>query len=268
MPQALDSVLQLDTIGWRPAPWIPVPPFRYSFLLFWRQEFTSCHVIYHDKFDFRKPNHGFDIALVQLSRSSDEVPCKVEDTDMVELKHNGRSKVGTVRTMGWGLNEKGQSAKILQQLDLDLMRPMTCARKFGFEFSLMSRILRRNKSICGHKDGADTCQGDSGGPLIIPGSDKECGQDDVLIGITAFGLPCDEGNLGSPGVFTRAFGFKKWIDQRGMGECKLKSNFNCRNPLPPDLIVSCGQKLENYFIFTKETVECNTVPAKPKGREK
>ncbi|GMH45241.1 hypothetical protein BSKO_13198 [Bryopsis sp. KO-2023] len=49
-----------------------------------------------------------------------------------------------------------------------------------------------------------------------------------------------------------------------MGECKLKSNFNCRNPLPPDLIVSCGQKLENYFVFTKETVECDTVRAKPK----
>ncbi|GMH43798.1 hypothetical protein BSKO_11732 [Bryopsis sp. KO-2023] len=107
-------------------------------------EFTSCHVIYHDKFNFRKPNDGFDIALVQLSRSSDEVPCKVEEKDMVELEHNGRSK-------------------------------------------------------------------------------------------------------------------------RGMGECKLKSNCNRRIPLPPDLIVSCGQKLENYFIFTKETVECDTVRAKPKA---
>ncbi|GMH43827.1 hypothetical protein BSKO_11763 [Bryopsis sp. KO-2023] len=121
-------------------------------------EFTSCHVIYHDKFNFRKLNDGFDIALVQLSRSSDEVPCKVEEKDMVELEHNGRSKVGSVRTMGWGLNEKGQSAKILQQLDLDLMRPLACARKFGVDSSSMARIFRQNKSICGHKDGADTCQ--------------------------------------------------------------------------------------------------------------
>ncbi|GMH44698.1 hypothetical protein BSKO_12650 [Bryopsis sp. KO-2023] len=276
--------------------------------------YSSCHVIYHEKYDPANHQRGYDIALVQLNIDSHLKPCILEEENTLESLD--QSKV-TVRAMGWGQNEVNQTSDILQQIDLNLLSATECAENFAKSLEADRKsfdvLLQNDRTICGNWDGRDACQGDSGGPLIIPFGDATGGgrfsgrdeidipileaewdgveeigliqqpyeedyivamepgwygegeadldllewdapdgegnwggnsatgvdhadwEEDVLIGITATGVPCWGSTRTHPSIFTRVLPFKKWIDERGKGNSIIKWNSNCLKPLPPGL---------------------------------
>ena len=86
-------------------------------------------------------------------------------------------------------------------------------------------------------DGIDACQGDSGGGLIRLGSATN-GKDDLMLGITSWGVTCGDSNF--PGVYSRVSKHYDWIRDN---VCELSDKppqyMNCPSkPYPPGNLYS------------------------------
>lgn len=75
-----------------------------------------------------------------------------------------KNEVATVA--GWGFLKENSNITSceLQRVDLPIIDPRACEKKFKF----IAKELRQKSRICAgyNKGGKDTCQGDSGGPLM------------------------------------------------------------------------------------------------------
>lgn len=189
------------------------------------EERLVCRAIIHEKYTI--PELGYDIALVQLHKPSTKQTCKVATSNSFQRR--------AVRAIGWGANEKRFSLKRLQQVDLDLMRLKECAERLAEKDDISLKDFRfiDDRTMCANKNGRDVCNGDSGGPLMIA-DDSSCGKKDVLVGLTSFGIACDE-SLFYPGVFTKATGFLDWIRRRGAGESEVFRDSDCEREPPIEL---------------------------------
>ena len=130
---------------------------------------------------------------------------------------DSRDFSGTVATVtGWGkLRSGGDSPRILQEVDLDVMTNDECKGAYG------SRIT--GEMICASRKGKDSCQGDSGGKRR---SNKNCWNfllilinlgplttsvdgKATLIGVVSFGVGCADERF--PGVYARTSTALDWI---------------------------------------------------------
>ncbi|GMH32932.1 hypothetical protein BSKO_00766 [Bryopsis sp. KO-2023] len=163
---------------------------------------------------------GFDIAILELDKTCEKKSIKLRNEDEKPEKNS--------RALGWGLDENGELPEVLQELDMDLIPSKKCKAAKNFEGTVFDRI------VCAEMPGADVCSGDSGGPLVNPGTG--CGENDVLVGLTSFGLKCSKNKgLQSPGAFTDVARYISWIETDGAKERVVYENPDCEiQPLPED----------------------------------
>lgn len=157
-----------------------------------RRDITGIHLhqAYREDFEGNLVN---DIAFLQLATP-------VEDIDPLPFARGPRAVAPgkSVRAIGWGSKRRfGGFPKELREADLRIF-PMGKARKL---FRTNALGLRH---IAAKRSGKDTCQGDSGGPLFLPDGDG------LLVGITSFGIGCDEG---FPGIYTNVGRYASLADR-------------------------------------------------------
>ncbi|XP_037048485.1 venom protease-like [Bradysia coprophila] len=120
---------------------------------------------------------------------------------------------------GWGrLEEGGESANVLQELQLPILDNADCKEQYRKQGKLLSDVQFGDAVICAGRlsGGQDGCQGDSGGPLMMPIAsvirrpvvDFRFYQ----IGIVSYGIGCARTN--TPGIYTSVPHFMDWIQEK------------------------------------------------------
>ena len=110
---------------------------------------------------------------------------------------------GVCLISGWGLNEHGRPADVLEYLHLTITEKQKC-KQIMESVSDPPRIF--DTDICAGSKGKDSCEGDSGGPLV-------CHVDGqlVLTGVISRG----PGNCGNtPGIYTNVADYLDWINKK------------------------------------------------------
>ena len=115
---------------------------------------------------------------------------------------------------GWGLtiaNDDTSQSPTLQKTNLKTISNKKCRKAYEDR-----NYFRRpdTRHLCAQGNNTDTCQGDSGGPLFAPRPkrlrrDSELGHRMELIGITSFGIGCNQPDV--PGVYTKAKSYVGWM---------------------------------------------------------
>lgn len=102
---------------------------------------------------------------------------------------------------------RGPVAKVLQEVNVPMVDPTTCVRRYEKEEVKVDPDLMM---CAGYKEGGkDACQGDSGGPLVC----QRCNSCDYyLAGITSFGFGCAEPEY--YGVYTKVESIENWIAEK------------------------------------------------------
>ena len=141
---------------------------------------------------------GYDISLLQLSRSSTKEPAKVAGAAEGDLWQPDTLE----RIVGWGATEEGgELPDTLQEGQVPITTDAYCAGAYD-DFDPQTMVC------AGFPDGGvDTCQGDSGGPIF---GRTEAGVLRV-VGATSFGEGC--ARPGKPGVYARVGDtvLREWI---------------------------------------------------------
>jgi len=132
-----------------------------------------------------------DYMLVVLQRDSIFQPVIIPENDDF-LKPGDQ-----VYAIGMGKTSPGSWSNDLMEVDLNYIANDKCNEFYSGDVT--------NKMLCTLTPFKDTCQSDTGGPLIKRGVKAE---DDVVVGITSFGVGCASG---LPGVFARVSSGYKWI---------------------------------------------------------
>jgi len=132
-----------------------------------------------------------DYMLVVLERDSIFQPVIIPENDDF-LKPGDQ-----VYAIGMGKTSPGSWSNDLMEVDLNYIANDKCNEFYSGDVT--------NKMLCTLTPFKDTCQSDTGGPLIKRGEKAE---DDVVVGITSFGVGCASG---LPGVFARVSSGYKWI---------------------------------------------------------
>jgi len=169
------------------------------------------HDIFNKEDDYEKipiaaeishPNYcpdtkDYDFMVIKLGTESKFSPVAL-------AQGNTNVAPGTdVTVMGWG--EKyygGPTSTVLMEVELDVIDSFWCENLYSGVNEITGTML------CASREGKDSCQGDSGGPLIKKGAD---GEEDILIGITSFGVYCADPSY--PGVYARVTAAKSWIKE-------------------------------------------------------
>ena len=143
-------------------------------------------------------NPGYDITLLQLTRSATAAPTKVSGSAETALW-----AAGTVEDIvGFGTtSEGGDTPDNLQKAQVPVTTDAYCAGAYD-DFDAQSMLCAGYP-----QGGVDTCQGDSGGPMFgrtTAGALK-------VVGATSFGEGC--ARPGKPGVYARVGDtvLREWI---------------------------------------------------------
>jgi trypsin len=141
---------------------------------------------------------GYDISLLQLSRSSIMAPARVAGAAERDLWEPGDLEA----IVGWGATEEGgDTPDTLQEGEVPITTDAYCADAYG-DFDAQTMVCAGFP-----EGGVDTCQGDSGGPMF---GRTELGELRV-VGATSFGEGC--ARPGKPGVYARVADavLREWI---------------------------------------------------------
>lgn len=142
-----------------------------------------------------------DIALFKLSES-------LQFNDYVKSIKLPTKDYQPARAVfaGYGQSAPEQAlSKKLKKITMDVFSQINCQEKFkGLVIDYETKLCAGSKTV----PGIDGCFGDSGYPLQIF-SDE--GNQWVLIGVNSFGI-YNCGTVGVPGVYTRVWHYKVWID--------------------------------------------------------
>lgn len=164
-------------------------------------EATFIHPAYSDFF-MGGDGTGADLALVRLSRSSENPTIDIAETNDSLMYSPGMPGI----TMGWGTTDSGDLSDSLLYAHVSFFSDEDCAIQAPTFYP-----LNAGGNICaGYSLGepvGGAAAGDSGGPLIYLGSDGRYKQ----VGIVSGG----EGDITtetSPGVFTLVPHYREWID--------------------------------------------------------
>ncbi|HET9323830.1 MAG TPA: trypsin-like serine protease [Gaiellaceae bacterium] len=151
---------------------------------------------------YSEATHANDLAMLRLQRPAPYPPARV-----VRLDEGARWASGTTaRIVGWGAtSSNGQNPSTsLLQADVPIRPDAVCSdpSSYGGDFD-------PSTMVCAGNGTADTCAGDSGGPLMV-----RDGADWVLVGVTSWGLGCND--LQFPGVYARlgAPALNRWVMDR------------------------------------------------------
>jgi secreted trypsin-like serine protease len=158
---------------------------------------------------------GYDISLLQLSRSSTMAPTQVAGAGERSLW-----TAGTLETIvGWGVtSEGGDTPERLQEAQVPITTDAYCAGAYSdFDPATM---------VCAGfpEGGVDTCQGDSGGPMF----GRTAGGTLRVVGTTSFGEGC--ARPGKPGVYGRVADdtLRPWIAANAAGGVSTASSRQAR----------------------------------------
>jgi kallikrein len=173
------------------------------------QDRKVASVKLHEKFDYKKRNYHYDIALVFL-----EKPLTLDTHINLTCLPPANTVVSNVRcyATGWGKDKFAADAKtpaILKKIDLPIVSSSTCQSQLR-KTRLGEYFILDKSFVCagGEKD-KDVCIGDGGGPLVCPidGQEERYQQ----VGIIAWGIGCNDENV--PGVYTNVPVLRDWIDR-------------------------------------------------------
>ncbi len=160
------------------------------------ERISVTQVIPHPQYnDFTLDN---DIALMKLSRASQQTPILESDANTIAQLSNG----ATTTAIGWGTTsyDPPDYPIALHEVDVPYIDTSTCNAIPTF-----AGLVTSNMHCAGlPQGGKDTCFGDSGGPLML-----DVGGKHRVIGITSWGNGCAEPNL--PGVYTKVGNYEDWI---------------------------------------------------------
>lgn len=141
---------------------------------------------------------GYDISLLQLSRSSANAPSNVAGAAERDLWEPGDLET----IVGWGATEEGGDLPDrLQEGEVPVTTDPFCADAYD-DFDPVTMVC------AGYPEGGvDTCQGDSGGPMFGRTTAGEL----RVVGATSFGEGCARPNR--PGVYARVADseLREWI---------------------------------------------------------
>lgn len=168
----------------------------------------------HPQYNSR--NGHSDIAVLYLAND-------VQFTDTIgpvcvpdKVSFESRSLIGyTPFVAGWGrTKEGGESANILQEVQLPILANNQCKERYRTQNRLISEDQFDEATICAGvlSGGKDTCQGDSGGPLMLPEKSSRNTFYYNLIGIVSYGIGC--ARAGIPGVYASVPHFSDWIKEK------------------------------------------------------
>lgn len=156
-------------------------------------------IVVHES--YTDPVFGFDVALLKLSNSSEEVTIDyVGPSDESKLAFPGVFAWVT----GWGITDSGYPSIQLREVDVRRIANETCNSVQMYDGAVTDTMICAGYRI-GQKD---SCQGDSGGPLMA--SNQKGGM--IQFGIVSWGEGCAEANR--PGVYTRTAAVDTWITSK------------------------------------------------------
>lgn len=149
----------------------------------------------YDHPNYNSVGTGYDISIYELETP---VPTSITSS-YAQLPNNIQmsryaAPGDTLRVIGWGQTETGETSKDLLQADVDIISNYRCS--WGVN----------SAQLCaGYAGGSTACQGDSGGPLLFSTSGE-----DYVAGLVSYGAPgsCDD----KPVVYTRVASYLDWID--------------------------------------------------------
>jgi len=162
--------------------------------------FQVDYYVHHAKYDEKSTNN--DIALLKLKQKIDfnKYSGTVTPVCLPDLPRKYYGELVTVS--GWGLlNDGGNAAKKLQEVDLEIIWMKECREDFHYKKNWIT-----SKMMCTFKQNSDACQGDSGGPLVRvnPTSGKY-----EQVGVVSWGIGCASPKY--PGVFVKLSHYLIWI---------------------------------------------------------
>src|SRR3954452_13977568 len=143
-------------------------------------------------------NSGYDITVLQLSRTSTKTPTHVAGASAGALR-----APATLETIaGFGTtSEGGDTPDTLQKAQVPVTPDAYCGGAYD-DFDAQTMLCAGYS-----QGGVDTCQGDSGGPLF----GRNAAGDLKVVGATSFGEGC--ARPGKPGVYARVAdsALREWI---------------------------------------------------------
>jgi len=150
------------------------------------------HIIHPGYKNQQKPTH--DMAILKLSDPVTDLlrPIKLPETDSDQYASNGPLTI-----VGFGHTSYPLDSSTPQILQEGLVQ---------YE-SDCSNVAIDDTMLCaqGNSFQTDACQGDSGGPII----QRIQGQEDVLVGVTSWGVGC--ALPGYPGVYSSTAKARSWL---------------------------------------------------------
>ncbi|RLN47301.1 hypothetical protein BBJ29_009730 [Phytophthora kernoviae] len=131
-------------------------------------------------------------------------PVKLPAADGSDIKPGGWSTV-----MGWGeaTYPNGTFSYELQGVNVELWD--------NEEYAPFMAVVDSN-ACAGGAPGKDSCTGDQGSPLILEKTAGDADADDVLVGLSNWGIGC--GDEGYPSVYSRVSSAVEWINSVAKGQ--------------------------------------------------
>jgi len=154
------------------------------------------HPLFTEKYDY-------DVALLQLEKKLDLQTLGIPPICLPDIGDRRRFIGVKAIVTGWGKPDEvaGSTTRILQKLDVPIIKLADCSKMMGFP--LTERML-----CAGYPQGGkDACMGDSGGPMISLKDPKR--KQMYQLGIVSWGEGC--ARKGSPGIYTRVTDVSQWV---------------------------------------------------------
>ena len=177
---------------------------------------------------YSSPEHGKDVALLQLSQPLDLSGPSAKAIGLVSAADAtaGATGAGVASVVsGWGsLSSSGSSfPDTLQSVTVNLVSQTALQQEYGSTITA--------DQLGAAAAGKDSCQGDSGGPLVVTvGSERK------LAGVVSWGYGCADARYA--GVYSRVSPFESWIAQ----------NIGAVTPTPTPTPTPVGALLEQSTL--------------------
>lgn len=157
--------------------------------------FSRVHAV-HPEWDDETTQ--WDVGLIRLPEPSAIAPVLIADSSHEALWQPGTPAL----IVGFGsVDGAGRKAGRLRQGPSQIVSDETCAEELagvGLDYDPATMV-------CADASEADACQGDSGGPLFVYDEQGAL----LQMGVTSFGLPCDESLAG---VYAWVPQMREWVD--------------------------------------------------------